>query len=285
MASLPAAYPTPTAFTSVLQMKFPDDAYEPSTVQAAESDYLSLRLAQVCMKNLGFDFLPTLTTAVIAQSNKTEQEFKTRLYGISDPTAATTYGYHLPTWTNGHMDGQTLSQLPSDEQAALEGRGSKTYDGKAVPAGGCLGQSADLLRQAGVGTDGPAGGSQTPAVTPRTIEVDAFQDAQADPRVLAVNAKWSSCMASFGYHFNSPLSALGQSRWASAATAGRAEIQTAERDVTCKLRVNLLGVEYSVQSGYEQAAIAENSQAMAIAKAQLDTEAAGLNQLMKQYAQ
>lgn len=284
-APLPPASPTVTVVSSVLQMKFPDDAYQPSTLQLAEARYLSQRLTQVCMKGLGFDYLPTLSTAMIASSDKTEQEFKSRLYGVSDAAAAATYGYHLPTWTSGTGSAPMPSKLPGDERAVLDGQGPKTYGGKAVPTGGCLRQSADLLRQAGVGTDSATDGSQAATVTPRTIEVEAFEDAQRDPRVIAVNAKWSSCMAGFGYHYSSPLSALGDQVWTTTAAAGQTEVQTAKRDIACQQQVNLLDIEYDVQSGYEKAAMEKNPQTMKAAKTGLSAETAGLDRLMKQYAE
>jgi hypothetical protein len=286
--SPPAAYPTSTTFTSVLQMKFPDDAYEPNAAQSAEIEYLNLRLTQQCMKGFGFDYLPTLSATVISQGTKVNDEVRTRLYGISDATAAAAYGFHVPSWVSGTTSPQTVAQLPAAERAVLDGQGAKSYDGKAVPADGCVGRTADLLSAAGVsGTDLRQGGSSgdDAASLPHTIELNAFQAAQSDPRVLAVFAKWSACMSGFGYHYGTPFAAAGDTRWTNAAAASPAEIQAAQHDIACKLRVNLLDVEYSVESGYEAAAIAKNAQTMAAAKTELSTEITGLNRLMKEYAE
>jgi hypothetical protein len=95
--SRPSAYPTSTTFTSVLQMKFPDDAYEPNAAHSAEIEYLNLRLTQQCMRGFGFDYLPTLSATMISQGTKVNKEVRTRLYGISDPTAAAAYGFHVPS--------------------------------------------------------------------------------------------------------------------------------------------------------------------------------------------
>ena len=235
--SLPAAYPTSTAFTGVLQMKFPDDAYEQGASQTAEIEYLNLRLTQHCMDEYGFNYLPTLSTAMIAQSTKVNDEAQTRRYGISDPVAAAVYGYHLPSWVNGSASGETISQLPAAERAVLQGQGTKTYDGRAVPSGGCQGQTAGQLSAAGLaGTDLQQNDGSDPAGSlPHQIELDAFQAAQ--------------------------------------------------HDITCELRTNLLDVEYSVESGYQAAAIAQNAQAMAQAKTQLGKEITALNGLMKEYAE
>lgn len=284
--SLPAAYPNSTIYTSVLQMTFPDDAYEPSAAQAADIEYLNERMTQQCMKSFGFDFLPTLSASAIAQDTKVIGELKTRLYGVSDAAAVAAYGYHLPSWAAGSARPEAISQYPAAERSVLDGQ-AKEYDGKAVPSGGCQGQAAALLRDAGVGSADPGNGSADADAgsLPHQIELSAFQDAQTDPRVLAVFAKWSACMAGFGYHYGTPFAAVGDKRWMGAAEASPAEIQVAQHDVACKLEVGLLDVEYSVESGYESAAIAKNAEAMAAAKSAVAAETSGLKQLMKEYAE
>jgi len=62
-----------------------------------------------------------------------------------------------------------------------------------------------------------------------------------------------------------------------------AQIQTAERDIGCKPRANLFGVEYRVESGYETTAIAKNIAALTDIANQLPTEAAAINHLMARY--
>jgi len=285
--SLPAAYPTSTVYTSVLAMKFPVDPYEENATQSGEVDYLSLRLTQLCMKDFGFAYLPGLSTAMIARDAEVMDVARSRLYGISDATAAAAYGYHLPSQTGGSTGPEIASRLPAAEQDVLDGQGVTTHHDRAVPVGGCIEQSRDQLSQAdALGTDlQQQDGSTDPAALPHAIDQNAFKDAQSDPRVLAVFAKWSSCMAAFGYHYSTPFAAAGDSRWVDAVGASPAEIQAAERDISCKLRVNLLDVEYSVESGYEMAAMARNTQTMAAAETELSTETAALNRLMKQYAE
>jgi len=154
-------------------------------------------------------------------------------------------------------------------------------EGTAVPAGGCLNQAANQLSQARVGLDAQRSGSSSSL--PGSIRMSAFQSAQSDPRVLAVFATWSSCMRAYGYHYATPFDATADPRWLSAKATSPAEIQTAERDTVCKLRVNLLGVEYRVESGYETTAIAKNTAALTDIANQLPTEAAAINHLMARY--
>jgi hypothetical protein len=277
-----SSYMTPAAPTSVLQMRFPVDAYELTTLQSAQLLYLTQRLRQQCMRSFGFDYLPNLSTGLISSQARATDEHLTRLYGVSDAAAARTYGYHMPTWVTETADGAAIGQLSRAEQAVLTGQGATSYDGRAIPTGGCLNKAANQLLQAGVGVStqrsaGAGGG------LPGEITADAFESTLRDPRVLAAYAKWSSCMRAFGYRYATPYDAGGDPRWQTATAASPTEIQTTQHDITCKLRVNLLGVEYTVQSGYETTAIAKNAQALAPITASLGPEATAISHLMTQY--
>jgi len=277
----PAPYTTPASPTSVLQLRFPIARYELTVLQAMQVWYLEERLTQACMRSFGFDYLPQLSPSMIAANVRSMNEFDTRRYGVSDATATQTSGYHLPPWTSSTSAPQSIGALPRPEQAVLTGLGTTTYNGRAVPAGGCLNQAANQLSQARVGLDAQRSGSSSSL--PGSIRMSAFQSAQSDPRVLAVFATWSSCMRAYGYHYATPFDATADPRWLSAKAASPAEIQTAERDIGCKLRVNLLGVEYRVESGYETTAIAKNTAALTDIANQLPTEAAAINHLMARY--
>jgi hypothetical protein len=271
----------PAAPTSVLQLRFPIAAYELTVPQSAQVRYLEERLTQVCMRSFGFDYLPLLSTSVIATTARAMDEASTRLYGVSDAAAARAYGYHPPPWLTGTTTSQTIGGLPLAERAVLTGQGVKSYDGRSVPDGGCLNQAANELLRAGVGVD--AQQSRSSGTLPSAIDASAFQSAQSDPHVLAVFARWSSCMRSYGYRYATPFDAGADPRWLSATAASPVEIQTAERDIDCKLRVNLLGVEYRVESGYENTAIAKNAAALADVANQLPAEAAAIDRLTAQY--
>lgn len=274
---------TPAAPASVAQMQFPISAYRLTTLQSTQEQYLSQRLTQLCVRSFGFDFLPGLSSSTIADHVRIIDELNTRLFGISDATAARTYGYHLPTWTNGRQPPQLIAQLPRAERTVLIGHGATSYHGKAIPVGGCMSQAASELARAGVSAGAPGSGSPGSAALPGSIDMRAFESAQSDPRVRAVFARWASCMRTYGYHYATPFDAGGDPRWTSASTASHAEIRTARRDIACKLRVNLLGVEYAVMSGYETRAITRNARALAPVKAGLAAEQAAISKLMSRY--
>lgn len=286
-AGRPPAHPAPKAtavLSGVSQGRLPIDSYELSHQQAAQILYLTQRLRQLCMRDFGFDFLPKLSTASIAQTVRIAQEFDSRWYGISDETSARTYGYHLPTWVYGTAAPQTVANLPTAERGVFNGSAS-TYKGRPIPRDGCIAAAAEQLAQAGIDADAQRSGGTDPSTLVGNIQRNDFNRAQSDPRVLAVFAKWSACMDSHGHHYDSPFAVLAGPHWAMTDTTPSAsEIQTAEDDIACKLRVNLLGIEYTVTAGYQDADIAKNAQAMAAAKTQVAQQSDALRQLMARYA-
>jgi hypothetical protein len=282
-----AVPPRPVAtpmLSSVSQAQLPIASYELTEQQMAQVQYLSQRLRQRCMRDFGFDFLPELSTASIAQTVRIAQEFDSRWYGVSDETAARTYGYHMPTWVNGTAAPKLIAKLPTAERGVFEGSAS-TYDNRAIPRGGCVGAAAEQLAQAGIGADTQRSDGSDPGTLVGNIRRNDFNRAQSDPRVLAVFAKWSACMDSHGYHYNSPFTAVADPRWATTVTTPSAlEIQTAEADIACKLRVNLLGIEYTVIADHQNADIAKNAQILATAKTQITQQSEALQHLMTRYA-
>jgi hypothetical protein len=233
-----------------------------------------------CMRDFGFDYLPNLSTASITQTVRIAQEFNSRWFGISDQTAARTYGYHLPSWVDGTATPQAIKKKPDAETDVFDGS-ARTYHNRPVPRDGCVGQAAEQLAEAGIGTNTQRSNGD-PSTLIGEIQHGDLNRAQSDPRVLAVFAAWAACMDSYGYHYDSPFTAAADRRWAG-ATASSLEIRTAEDDITCKLRVNLLGVEYAVVSDYQNADIAKNAQALEPVKTQIAQETEALRHLMTRY--
>jgi hypothetical protein len=288
--AVPVATPVPTpAPASVAQLQLPIAAYELTDQESAEEDYLSQRLTQVCMRQLGFRYLPGLSAGDIADDVRTERELDSRRYGVTDLAVVRADGYHLPPWTLGAWPPPRLNTLPHAEQAALLGPGTgpggessgaavNSYSRANLPPGGCLGWSQSELAAAGVNVQ-----ESSDSELAAQIQQDAFEKAQSDPRVRAVFAKWSACMRSHGYDYSTPFKAAGDPRWNMTAPASRSEIKTAETDVACKLQTNVLGVDFAVESDYENTAIAENAGALAQAKADNNIQARGLNRLLAKY--
>lgn len=275
-ASTPSATPTPS---SVLEYQLPVAAYELTPQQIAEEDYLAQRLEQLCLGKLGFSFLPGLSAKVIAQGVRITDEFESRLYGVSDPVAVRTYGYHVPAWVQGTGKPAGAADLGTAEWAALTGKGPAPA-GRPVPRGGCSGQAERELLQAGINASAQQSGGSDPSTLASSVQLASFERAQSSPPVHAVFARWSACMRGYGDHYATPFTAAADPRWTRSATPSRLEIQIAEHDIGCKLRVNVLGVEFAVVSRYQDQAITARAAAFAQARKIIASDALGLRRLM-----
>jgi hypothetical protein len=273
----PVPVPTPT---SSAQLQLPLAAYELSNLQQSEADYLVFLLEKSCMARLGFEYLPGLSSAYEAQSTRTFDEFDSRLWGVSDAVVVREYGYHLPSWVEGTGKPETMGSLPPAAQLALTGRSvggaqASGVGGSGIPRGGCAGQANQKVAAA----LGSAEGAVPPLVA--QISLESFDRARSDPRVLAVFAKWSACMRAHGYDYANPFQPPAVANQSRPPT--QAEIQTAVTDVGCKLKTNLLGVTYAVQSDYQNQLINQNAPQLAQIKAQVQQQAKALVSLAEKY--
>jgi hypothetical protein len=105
---------------------------------------------------------------------------------------------------------------------------------------------------------GPINGNPDPDPVPG-LAGQAAQWTQSDSRVLAVERKWSRCMAHRGYRDNTPGQAQ-QHNWPTTPTP--IEIATADADVACKVATNLVNTWLTVEAAYQQALITQNLTAL-----------------------
>jgi hypothetical protein len=275
-----------------MRVQLPIDAYELTWLQTAQLDYVAQRLVQMCAARFGVSYPPGLSPDSIAQGVRVQAEVNSRRYGVSDPAAARAYGYDLPSWMT--VQPAPLAKLPPAEQLVLTGRVAPATAGPAsrpsptafgghdhgqrVPSGGCAGQAVRELSAAGIGGYGQP--EPPSAYLVNQINVEGFQRAQSNPRVRAVFARWSACMRWHGYNYPTPLAATGDPHWNLNAPPTRTEIRTAETDVVCKQRTNLLAVTFAVESGYENALIARHARTLAQARSQVVAEAKAIARLL-----
>lgn len=271
-AAVPAPVPTPT-LSSTAQLKLPIMTYELSSTQSAEANYLSQLDTQRCMRGFGFDYLPGLSASSVAENVRITEELDSRRYGVSDASVIATYGYHLPPWTKGTAAPAAFPAPGNPEFAVLTGQPAGSYHSRPIPQGGCTGQASRELAAAGIDTGAQASGGPDSGLVQQMTAQD-FTRAQSDPRVRAVDARWARCMRSYGYTYATPFQAA--ERWNLNAPVSSAEVQTAEHDVACKKQVNLIGVDFAVESDYENADIAHNSQALSQVKSEIARDAAGI---------
>jgi hypothetical protein len=236
------------------------------------------------MRGYGFRYLPQLSADYIDTTVATWREYASRRYGISERTIAAERGYHLGEEPGGARVPQVAAALSRLEREVLSGRApdgrasTTTVRNKAVPRGGCAGQAdravhADDAEEAQRGYDLVA-----------RLRREAFERSRSDPRVAAVNRTWSSCMRGKGFDYRDPDTAVEDPRWDLAgARPGRAEIAVATADISCKLRTNLLGVNFAVEAEYENAAVDGHTDALEKVRAHNASEAERLPGLMRTY--
>jgi hypothetical protein len=273
LAVEPPAVSVPPKLSTVRGLALPIQAYIPP---AAEQDVISdatEKLIGQCMSRYGFTwtYQPSHTVDV----NQADREI-----GVSDLATAQQYGYSLPPADGGAAGGGpqaghnaggasqagTGGTMPAAEVLVLSGGdtgASASYQGQKVPEGGCAGQA----RRTVTGVD-----EIDPTALVASIGVAMWHKTLSDSRVVKGFKDWSACMSQAGYQYASPLDAAGDPRWPSSG-ATQTEIQTAVTDVQCKQRTNLIGVWYSIESGYEKEAIQHEIQQLTTIR-QLWTRAA-----------
>jgi hypothetical protein len=248
--------------TSETQQQLPLSGYELSNAQQAETGYLYLLLKQKCMAALGFQYAPGLSASYVSLSTKIYNEFDSRLWGVSDPVAAREYGYGMPPWEEGTTAAHSLGGVSSAEARALSGHS------------GCSSRAERELAAEGISLVPGSG-------LVGSLSTESWERAKADPRVLAVFAKWSACMKSHGYNYSSPLAVAGS--FGASGRASQEEIQTAVTDVNCKTKTNLLGVTFAVESDYQNELINKYAVQLAALRRQVQRQAKALLSLARRY--
>lgn len=280
---------------SVRTSAMPLDAYRLSGAQEAQIHNQRNVLNRECMKSFGLSYLPHYTdrTEVIAASFAVDNS---RRYGISDPVAASRFGYHLPpqpatgsadsgdesdtspmamspnkywvfTGAQKPSDSASVAQVP-DTQAQKASPGS--YNGKAIPPGGCAGQTDRKL----LFTSQPSQVAKANQLAAK-LNQEAFFKTVQDARALKVNEAWQRCITDKGYKsYSSPLKAAAA--FDLNQPVAKAEIETAVADVACQQQVNYVSTLTAIEKGHQETAIAKHTSTLALLKAQVAERIAAL---------
>lgn len=214
-------------------------------------------IVQQCMRRLGFTNWQPGAIPPPAASWTTGLPL-----GIVDAEHAARYGYHAPdVFEQARDPGRESTAGERMERAVLLGDSTiGDISGKGVPEGGCHGEAIRKLNEGGPDADRELDGR---------LGLQAGDATEADPRVTAAIAAWSSCMAAAGHRYRTPMEASGQ-EWAPTPTAAERAVATA--DVRCKRETRLAEIWFTVQSGYESQLIARNREALDAGRAQIDAE-------------
>ncbi|WP_409240564.1 hypothetical protein [Streptomyces sp. PA5.6] len=265
------------------QLRLPIDTFTLRPKEQATSEYLVYRAQQDCMRRFGFRYLPHLTEGYIAESAATQREYASRRYGVSNRAIAAEFGYHLSDASTGSRAPQAVNSLSEVERTALSGRTKSggeagSVRGEPVPEGGCAGEAVRTVQG-----DTALAARKGDALVARLCR-ELFVRSRSDPRVTAGNKKWAECMRERGFTYRDPAAAVDDPRWDLQNTAHtRGERTVARTDVDCKLRTNVLGVNFAVESELQNAAVSEHTDELNALRAQRDAESRRLPGLLHRY--
>jgi hypothetical protein len=257
---------------TVQGLTLPSEAYKPAAAVFNLVADAQQKVTADCMRQYGFALAQLPDPVPVASQTA-------RLYGVSDLATAQRYGYHLPSSAARDRALQQraaggASYSPSEllvlSGSATGDQESARYQGKQIPVGGCQGQA----RRQVTGAD-----DIDPTHLADTIAVVMWQKSQSDPRVVTVVKSWSACMNQGGYHYPSPVG-VTDPRWSLSGPVAEVEIQTAVTDVKCKQRTNLIGVWFTIESGYERQAIQQNIEQLTQIKNQWTAAARNAAQIL-----
>ncbi|MBL7257765.1 hypothetical protein [Paractinoplanes lichenicola] len=196
-AAVPSRPPAALPTLAAATTSFPLDAYMLKPAAANDLDVVLDRLTIVCLRR--FDQ---------AWPGDDRNEFDllragVNRFGLADDDLAASLGYH---WD---------SVPPAEPSPELRRH-----------LGGCTSEAARKL-----------GWAPAEFAWLRQLNDQTLQQAFADPRALAVTARWSSCMAKTGSPYARPADAESDPRWRGSAAPSADERRVARADVGCKQQV------------------------------------------------
>ncbi|MFF2045943.1 hypothetical protein ACFVVX_36535 [Kitasatospora sp. NPDC058170] len=241
--------------TGVGQVVRPIDAYLPTAAQTRTVEQAAYLTSARCLRRLGITESPGPDPA---RAEPDDRDVRSRLYGYFAPERVATTGYDavVATGTGQPAAAATLQVLTGRDAA---GTPVTDFQGRAVPKGGCLQEGLNAV-----------GGAVFLSSDPSALPGGGPKEPLTDPRVVAADRQWSSCMKDHGFAYATPADAYMDPRWrdrtqGAGAPAGHtpAELATAAADDTCKRSTNFMGIAVAVQAAYDRQYIAAHPEELA----------------------
>ncbi|MFI9106639.1 hypothetical protein ACIGXA_39700 [Streptomyces fildesensis] len=236
-------------------MVLPLEAYMETYPESVSIRRAIIQLETQCMAGYGFHI--SLPPPGLTPPPNNDDSNMERRYGITDRSKAAKLAYTLGDENRTPPPAPKLSDA---EIAVLTGhvamkpgaaKAPSTYQGKAVPDGGCGQQAADQVGAARI--DNKVVGQ---------ADADSLDKSQADPRVQAVITAWSRCMKSSGYTVDTPLDAAKLVQSLHGGGVSAADIQVATTDIDCKAKTDLVKTWFTVESDIQRQQIEQNQFAL-----------------------
>ncbi|MEU0412245.1 hypothetical protein ABZ307_31090 [Streptomyces griseorubiginosus] len=260
--------------TSATDKSLPVEAYLLDAEQEEQLSDAENILRERCMARFGIAYKVPETSVFVPESI-------TQLrYGPTDADDVAGHGYkpagsekavvkpkpqELAPAATMVLNGTTDPNVKPGSAAA---KGGQDYNGKKVPAGGCIGEAKAKL---GYSADRTPSENGAPPIADK-VNTDSWAKSYEDARVKAVFAKWSACMKEKGYTYADPMKANNDSQWEQNPLATAKEKQVASADVACKAKYNVVGTWYAVDVAYQEQMIEQNAEALAEVKKTKDKQ-------------
>ncbi|WP_051837204.1 hypothetical protein [Streptomyces sp. NRRL F-2580] len=257
-----------TAIAGSAQVRtLPIEQYLPTPAEFAKLSQAGGQLQQKCMQGLGFAAFQAPEQAP-ADPRETFTDLR---YGTVDAAQAARSGYKpefaasartakaggaSAAAADGPAPSGAVEPVLSDaEWLAMTGTTKDVGDnakakqaapsqvqGKDVPPGGCIAESARTLT---------GGSEKLYADLAQDINGQSFKESLKDPRVTKAFASWSACMKGKGYSYKDPMQANDDPKFA-VPTVSAEEIAVASADVACKNKTKLVDVWHSAEAQIQQ---------------------------------
>ncbi|MFF2135388.1 hypothetical protein [Streptomyces sp. NPDC058193] len=231
-------------------LAFPLDSYRLSAQDRQVIEQAEFVLANECMKRRGMSWPAPLRP--LGRSHSPNE----RRYGVSDEAMASQYGYQLPPPIGVTRAEQR--QWDKDGKERLAGVAPATmnaYTGEGGGGPGCRERARQELAMQWIRLADPVAAASSAA----------WQHAQADKNVRALDGEWSTCMRASGHHRSDPLVAAGSwsdsglTKGDSIRPPGAAETAMAITDVKCKKSVDYIARRQTIEASYQRDEISSHA--------------------------
>ncbi|MEU8926922.1 hypothetical protein AB0D10_39390 [Kitasatospora sp. NPDC048545] len=241
--------------TGVGQVVRPIDVYLPTAAQTRTVERAAYLTSALCLRRLGISEPPGPDPA---RAEPADRDVRSQLYGYFAPDRVATTGYDAVVATGaGQPTSAATLQVLTGRDAA--GTPVTDFQGRTVPKGGCLQEGLNAV-----------GGAVFLSSDPSALPGGGPKEPLTDPRVVAADRQWSSCMKDHGFTYATPADAYMDPRWrdrtqGATTPAGHtpAELATAAADDACKRSTNFMGIAVAVQAAYDRQYIAAHPQELA----------------------
>ncbi|MEV7952309.1 hypothetical protein AB0O74_35770 [Streptomyces rubiginosohelvolus] len=261
------------------EIHLPLDKYIPSNSERKSFTMAIDLLSVSCMKRFGLDWPERNASESSSSSN-------TRRYGVTNHNQVREFGYGspLPSGVSRKIALKeekkridAVRRLPPTTRNVYTGENIKRYRGRSLPTGGCRGEA---YRKVGLQSlEIPFSGDLA------RMQNQSWEASRRSPIVTEAATKWSTCMRSRGFDYETPEAAVADPRWIDSSISidspSDVEMATASADVECKKKVLFVEKWHAIESREQDLLIESNSKRLASAKSAVNALARKVDAILE----